>query len=97
MAKVLKGILKDSKEFYEQEKRSIEKELSKLPNGSIKKRKISNSYYYYFQHRKKGKIVHDYLGKSEPKELEKELKKRKALKKELKKIKDPLKLLSKVK
>ena len=97
MGKVLKGILKDSKEFYEQEKKSIEKELSKLPNGSIKKRKIGDSYYYYYQYRKEKKIIHDYLGKSEPKELDKKIKKRKALKKELKKVQDSLKLLSKVK
>ena len=95
--KVLKGILKDSREFYEQEKESIEKELSGLPNGSIKKRKIGNTYYYYLQYRAGEKVVHDYLGKSEPKEIKKKLKKRKALKKELKKMKKSLKLLSKVK
>jgi len=95
--KVLKGILKDSKEYYEKEKKLIEKELLKLPKGNIKKRKIGNNYYYYLQHREGKKVVHDYLGKSEPKEIIKKIKRRKVLLNELQKVKDSLRLLSKVK
>ena len=37
--KVLKGILNESKEYYEKEQKAIIEELAKLPKGSIKKRK----------------------------------------------------------
>ncbi len=95
--KVLKGILKDSKEYYEKEKILLEKELSKLPKGNIKKRKIGNKYYYYLQHRESKKVIHDYLGKSAPKDMVKKIERRKVLLSELKKVNDSLKLLSKVK
>jgi hypothetical protein len=94
---VLKGILDESKEYYEKEQKELDKEISKLPKGSIKKRKLGNKFYYYLQYREGDKILQDYLGKSEPKEIINKLKKRKALEKELKKVKDSLKLLSKVK
>ena len=94
---VLKGILDESKEYYEKEQKELDKEISKLPKGSIKKRKFGCKFYYYLQYREGDKILQDYLGKSEPKEIINKLKKRKALKKELKKVKDALKLLSKVK
>ncbi len=95
--KVLKGILKDSKEYYEKEKKLLEKELSKLSKGNIKKRKIGNKDYYYLQHREGKKVIHDYLGKSEPKEIIKNIERRKVLLNELKKVNDSLNLLSKVK
>lgn len=95
--KILKGILDESKEYYEKEQEELNEELSKLPKGSIKKRKIGKKIYYYLQYREGNKVIHDYLGKSEPKEIIDKLKRRKALEKELKTVKDSLKLLSKVK
>ncbi len=94
---VLKGILNESKDYYKKEQKELNKELSKLPKGSIKKRKFGNGFYYYLQHREGEKVIHDYLGKSEPKELIKKIKRRKALEKELKKVKESLKLLLKAK
>ena len=49
--KILKGILDESKEYYEKEQKDLCKELSKLPKGSIKKRKIGKKIYYYLQYR----------------------------------------------
>lgn len=95
--KVLKGILNDSKEYYEKEKKLLEKELSKLPKGNIKKRNIGNKYYYYLQHREGKKVIHDYLGKSKPKEMVKNIERRKILLSEVKKVNDSLNLLFKVK
>ena len=95
--KVLKGILDESREYYEMEQKELKKELSNLPKGSIKKRRFGNGSYYYLQHREGKKIVHDYLGKSEPEEIIGKLKKRKALEKELKKVENALKSLSRVK
>ena len=61
--KVLKGILSESKEYYLDVKKRIQKRLAKLPKGSIKKRNISGKRYYYIQIRKDKKIKHEYLGK----------------------------------
>ena len=95
--KVLKGILKDSKEYYEKERKLLEKELFRLPKGSIKKRKIGNNYYYYLQYRERKKVIHKYLGKLAPQKIIKEIERRHLLLNELQKVKDSLKLLAKVK
>ena len=95
--RVLKGILNESKEYYVREQEALNKELSKLPKGSVKKRKFGNGFYYYLQYRDEKKVIHKYLGKSNPIEIINKLKRRKALEKELKKVKESLKLLSKVK
>lgn len=95
--KVLESILDDSREYYKNIQREIIKRLSKLPKGSIKKRKIRDRYYYYLQERIGEKIVHKYLGRSEPKDLIEKIRRRKMLKKELREIRLALKLLSKAK
>jgi len=95
--KVLKGILKESKGYYQKVHAELKKEISKLPKGSVKKRKIGRQFYYYLQYRKEEKVIHKYLGKSKPKELINKIKRRNVLKKELKKVGEALKLLSKVK
>lgn len=95
--KVLKGILKESKDYYLGLERDIRKRLARLPKGSIKRRKIGGRVYYYLQERKKEKVAHKYLGKSKPKELIEKIEERKALLKELKKIQKALKLLQRAK
>ena len=95
--KVLKGILKESKGHYRKVNAELRKEISKLPKGSVKKRKIGRQFYYYLQYRKGEKVIHKYLGKLRPKELINRINRRNVLKKKLKKVKEALKLLSKVK
>lgn len=90
---VLKGILKESKEYYLGIKKRIQKRLAKLPKGSIKKRNISGQMYYYIQIRDGKKVKHEYLGKEKPIKLIKQIKERKALKSELKKVNEALRLL----
>lgn len=92
--KVLKGILKESKEYYLNVKKKIERKIAHLPKGNIKERDISGKKYYYLQVREGGKIVHKYLGKSRPAELSKQIKERKLLKDELKKVNSALKILA---
>ena len=91
--KVLSGILKESKEYY----RSIHKELSNriklLPKGSIKKRSIYGKVYYYLQFRKGEKVIHKYLGKEKPSNIEKSLKKRRLMIDQLNQVKQALKIL----
>lgn len=91
--KVLKGILSESREYYLQVKRKIEKILSVLPKGSIKERKISGRRYYYLQYRRQKKVIQKYLGKEKPEAIIKQIKKRRVLKEGLNDIKEALKII----
>ncbi len=97
--KVLKGILNESKQYYENLGKEIKNRLSKLPKGNIKKRNINGKVYFYMQERQNSKIIHKYLGKSYPEKIAKEIDEReklkKELKKELKKVREALKMLNK--
>ena len=84
--KVLQGILAESKEYYLNLKKGIEKKLLNLPVGSIKEREISGNKYYYLQYRKDKKVIQKYLGKIKPEAIIKQIKERKVLKAELKKV-----------
>lgn len=95
--RVLKGILKESREYYKQAEVEIEERLSHLPKGNIKRRKINKRVYYYLQFRKGSKVVHKYLGKKKPLRLVKRLKERRDLEKELKKVERSLEMLKKMK
>jgi len=90
---VLKGILSESKEYYLDAKRKLEKKLSSLPKGSIKERRIAGKKYYYLQSRVGKKVLHKYLGKDKPESLMKQLRERKFLKAELKKVNEALRVL----
>lgn len=92
--KVLKGILSESKEYYLDAKKKIEKKLLSLPQGSVKERRIAGKKYYYLQSRIGKKIVHKYLGKEKPGSLMQQLDGRKDLKAELKKINEALRMLN---
>jgi hypothetical protein len=94
---VLKGVLKESRDYYRQIESEINGRLRRLPKGSIKRRRINRNFYYYLQSRKGPKVVHKYLGKQDPKELQKQLKERRQLENELKKIHESLHLLNKMK
>ncbi|OQX86939.1 MAG: hypothetical protein B6D55_04785 [Candidatus Omnitrophica bacterium 4484_70.2] len=92
--KVLKGILKESKEYYIEIKRKIEKKIGKLPKGSVKERKIRGRRYYYLQYREGKRVIHKYLGKNKPEELVEQIEERKALLEELKKVNEALVLIN---
>ncbi len=91
--KVLQGILSESKEYYLDAKRKIEKRLKVLPKGSIKERAISGKKYYYLQYRKGKKVIQKYIGKNRPDNLIRQIKELKALKVELKKVNSALKII----
>ncbi len=90
---MLKGILLESKKYYQDTKQKIEKKLKSLPKGSIKEREISGKNYYYLQKRIGGKVIHKYLGRDKPEELLKQIQERKRLEQELKKVDEALKIL----
>ncbi|MFA4989657.1 MAG: hypothetical protein WC576_02675 [Candidatus Omnitrophota bacterium] len=93
--KILQGILLESKEYYLDLKKKIEKRMFNLPLGSIKERKITGKKYYYLQYRKDKKIIQKYLGKVNPEVMIRQIKDRNALKVELKKVHEALNILRK--
>jgi hypothetical protein len=93
--KVLRNILEESKDYYLELKKKIERKIKNLPKGSIKERKICGKIYYYLQYREGKKVIHKYLGKNKPQELIKQIQERKVLLNELKKVNQALELLKK--
>ena len=91
--KVLKSILKDSLSYYQRLERDLKHRLAKLPQGSVKRRRIRGHVYYYLQSRSGDKVVHRYLGRQKPIELLKGIRERRQLKQELAKARAALRLL----
>ena len=91
--RVLQGILRDSLVYYQRLERDIKRRLGRLPEGSVKRRRIKGRVYYYLQRRNGSKVVHRYLGRQKPVELLKEVQERRRLKQELVKVRAALRLL----
>ena len=60
---VIKGVLKEELNNSLRMKKNYERELAKLPKGSLVKKKIKGHEYYYLQLREKGKVRFIYKGK----------------------------------
>ena len=67
----IKGILREELENSLKMKADYEKELSKLPVGSLSRRKIKGRHYYYLIYRDCGKVKSDYKGKVSEKIIKK--------------------------
>jgi hypothetical protein len=93
---VLKGVLRESSQYYLDIKRRIERRLLRLPRGSVKERIISGRKYYYLQQRVGDKVVHRYLGSKQPESLMKDVRERVKLRKQLREVNDALRLLRRV-
>ena len=91
--RVLRGILRDSLVYYQRLERDLKRRLSRLPEGSVKRRRIKGRVYYYLQRRNGSKVVHRYLGRQKPVELLKGIQERRQLRQELAKVHAALKLL----
>ena len=61
--RVIKSVLKDELANSLAMKKSYERELAKLPQGSLVKKTIKGHEYYYLQVRHKGKVRFLYKGK----------------------------------
>ena len=68
---VIKGVLKEELGNSLRMKRDYERELTKLPKGSLIKKKIKGHEYYYLLLREKGKVKFIYKGKVSDKEIKK--------------------------
>lgn len=70
--KFLKGILEEELERCKRLEKSYDRELAKLPKGSLVLKKINKGQYYYLIYRdKSGKVCSDYKGLVSQAELNK--------------------------
>ena len=69
--KVIKSVLKEELKNSLAMKKSYERELAKLPKGSLTKKIIKGHAYYYLQVRENGKGRFIYMGKLLDKDIKK--------------------------
>ncbi len=67
--KVLKGILKEEEERLKEAQGSYEREIAKLPKGSVQLKRIKEKNYPYRAYRKGKQVVFEYLGSLDSEEL----------------------------
>ena len=67
----IKGVLREELDNSLRMKKVYERELSKLPKGSLVKAKRKNHQYYYLVLREKGKVKLLYKGKLSDSEIKK--------------------------
>jgi hypothetical protein len=68
--RVIKSVLKEELANSLAMKKSYERELAKLPKGSLVRKTIKGHTYYYLQVREKGKVRFLYKGKLTDTEIE---------------------------
>ena len=68
--KVIKGVLKEELGNSLRMKKDYERELAKLPKGSLIKKNIKGHDYYYLLLRQSGKVRFIYKGKVSAQEIE---------------------------
>ena len=66
---VIKGVLKEELINSLHMKKGYERELRKLPKGSLIKKSINGREYYYIVYRENGNVKFLYKGKNVPPEL----------------------------
>lgn len=69
--KVIKSVLKEELANSLAMKKNYEKELAKLPKGSLVKKNVKGHEYYYLQVREEDKVRFIYKGKLSDKEVQK--------------------------
>ena len=69
--KVIKSVLKEELANSLAMKKNYERELARMPKGSLVKKTIKGHEYYYLQVREKGKVRFIYKGRLSDKEIEK--------------------------
>jgi len=67
--KVIKSVLKEELSNSLSMKKNYQRELGKLPKGSLVKKNIRGNVYYYLVLREKGKVRFVYKGKLNPDEI----------------------------
>ncbi|MCR4297055.1 MAG: hypothetical protein NUW21_16105, partial [Elusimicrobia bacterium] len=93
---ILKGILKESLDYYLDLDKRLKARLKELPRGSVLKRRIGRHDYFYLKVRDGSRVQSRYLGKKKPAEIEKAIKERRLLKEQLKEVEQNLTMLARV-
>ena len=97
--KILNGVLNEELDRLNQLKKNYEKQIAKLPKGSLIRKNIKGNIYYYLNYRQEKKKIFKYIGKLPGKELEKLLDKieeRRKFEKLNKQVKKDIKKLEKM-
>jgi len=97
--KILNSVLNEELDRLNQLKKNYEKQIAKLPKGSLIKKNIKGNVYYYLNYRQEKKKIFKYIGKLPGKELENLLNKieeRRKLEKLNKQVKKDIKKLEKM-
>jgi hypothetical protein len=68
---VIKGVLKEELANSLRMKRNYERELAKLPKGSLIKKKVKGNEYHYLLLREEGKVKQIYKGRVSESEIKK--------------------------
>jgi hypothetical protein len=69
--KVIKGVLKEELNNSLRMRKDYQRELAKLPKGSLIKKKIRGKEYYYLVLREKGRVKFIYKGRLSADEIKK--------------------------
>ena len=77
--------------------RELENNISRLPKGSIKERKVKDKTYYYLAYRENKKVINRYIGADplEAKKLSQQILERRAFKNQLKQLQKDWKIYNK--
>lgn len=97
--KILNGVLNEELDRLNKLKKNYEKQIAKLPKGSLIRKNIKGNIYYYLNYRQEKKKIFRYIGKLPRKELENLLDKieeRRKLEKLNKQVKKDIKKLEKM-
>jgi len=97
--KILNGVLNEELDRLNKLKKNYEKQIAKLPKGSLIRKNIKGNIYYYLNYRQEKKKIFKYIGKLPGKELEKLLDKieeRRKFEKLNKQVKKDIKKLEKM-
>lgn len=97
--KILNSVLNEELDRLNKLKKNYEKQIAKLPKGSLIRKNIKENIYYYLNYRQEKKKIFKYIGKLPRKELENLLDKieeRRKLEKLNKQVKKNIKKLEKM-
>lgn len=97
--KILNSVLNEELDRLNKLKKNYEKQIAKLPKGSLIRKNIKGNIYYYLNYRQEKKKIFKYIGKLPGKELENLLDKieeRRKLAKLNKQVKKDIKKLEKM-
>ncbi len=97
--KILNSVLNEELDRLNKLKKNYEKQIAKLPKGSLIRKNIKGNIYYYLNYRQEKKKIFKYIGKLSRKELENlldKIEKRRKLEKLNKQVKKDIKKLEKM-